>query len=689
MKRVGALLLGALTVATTAASLGACSGSDVAPAPSKGTPAVEAPSQPAVAEQAGATLALPLPTRTSSALVRSIKSDALYLADEDHDSLRVIPLPLDVETPPITLPVAGHPASVLALRDRVVVAVRDPGFVLSLVPTPTGLVELGRVAVPADAWGMAVSADEKTLLVSSAWDGKVSAIDLPTMRVRWSVPVAREPRGIAITSTGVAYVNHLVGRELTRISGLDKNAPIVARVDLPPSPVRATRGNKMDASLGYALTLNADESELYVARHALGAQGFRTWFGEPTVDVLLTADDTPLAPKRTWTPTIENGFSDQAVQTNLFDTDGAVPLSADGFTQPRAAVYRKSTDTIVVASEGLNQIVELDATAVDPSLVQLRTYPIAAYEQRRFEDPHLVVRGGAPSAIALSEDEEEAYVYARSTNDIVHVELQGGARAEGKQTPTAFIHIADGLLSSEAEQGRRLYYDATDSIISGGLGCAGCHPDGRDDGFVWSETPGGFRDGPRGVRNGDPIQGFARQTPMLAGRVGQKGAYGWHGESSSLEARIHEGFSLHTWFGGSPFEIDKARANDIAAYLRTGLVEPPQENRPLTDEEQLGKKVFESEETRCATCHVPSLGFTDRSVVALDRDPEVAGYAHEDNRKFKTPSLRFVSHTAPYFHDGAVKTLEEIVNDNDDSMGHTSQLDNRQRKALVAYLRTL
>jgi cytochrome c peroxidase len=32
-----------------------------------------------------------------------------------------------------------------------------------------------------------------------------------------------------------------------------------------------------------------------------------------------------------------------------------------------------------------------------------------------------------------------------------------------------------------------------------------------------------------------------------------------------------------------------------------------------------------------------------------------------DNRKFKVPSLRNVALTAPYFHDGKVKTLKEAI----------------------------
>src|SRR6185369_1472598 len=115
-----------------------------------------------------------------------------------------------------------------------------------------------------------------------------------------------------------------------------------------------------------------------------------------------------------------------------------------------------------------------------------------------------------------------------------------------------------------AATGRRLFYDAVDPVVSGGLGCAGCHPDGRDDGFVWRETP--FCEAGRSpICGGLPffvaheaqlsagfmepvhVRGRARQTPMLAGRVDAQGPYGWRADGPTLAARIRTGFSLHRW----------------------------------------------------------------------------------------------------------------------------------------------
>jgi len=65
------------------------------------------------------------------------------------------------------------------------------------------------------------------------------------------------------------------------------------------------------------------------------------------------------------------------------------------------------------------------------------------------------------------------------------------------------------------------------------------------------------------------------------------------------------------------------------------------------------------------------------------------GFEEEKDLQFKTPSLRFVAGTPPYFHDGHASTLEEVIEKNNDRMGHTNQLSKEDRAALVAFLRTL
>jgi cytochrome c peroxidase len=125
------------------------------------------------------------------------------------------------------------------------------------------------------------------------------------------------------------------------------------------------------------------------------------------------------------------------------------------------------------------------------------------------------------------------------------------------------------------------------------------------------------------------------------------------------------------------------------AFLRRGVATPPKEARDLTEVEQKGKQIFLSEGTQCAKCHVPDPDYTDREKYAFKRKNPPQGYDDEAKNEFKTPSLKFVAGTPPYFHDGSAATLEQLIEQNNDWMGKTNHLSKEEQAALVAFLKTL
>jgi DNA-binding beta-propeller fold protein YncE len=704
-----------------AVALAACRGREQPAAEKTGTTSAEdvpsAAAAPPLVEKPRA------PVHEGSTIARAPGDDALYVADEDRGLLWKIALPA-FSRPPQAIPMPGQPAQVLALADRVLVTIRSEGAVApgtgnagqgqaaekkpALPPSPTGpglllvlrpdaekgLVEEARVPLPQDAWGIGLTPDESMAIVTSAWTHRVSGIELPHRKVRWTVDVPREPRAVVVhPGAKAAYVTHLVGADLSRIDAIDGDAPSVHPIKLPPSPLRTPVGKTLSASLAYSAVLSPDGKRLYVPRHALGALGPQAWLGATTVDVLLTADDTPLAPMRR-----EDVRKTAADATSMLEdpmSGGTAPrLLPAQFVQPRAAVYVKRSNSLLVASEGGDHLTELDADVLDPAMFIRRKHELPSEADGKIKVPRACA---APSGIALSPDEQTAYVFCRSTAAVVVLGLD-------KPGPHPWIPLGADPLSAEAALGRKLFYNGTDNLVSGGMGCAGCHPEGRDDGHVWHEAGGvSFRDhanffgSAENVPGWDPAKkaggGFARQTPHLAGRLIAEGPYGWHAESPHLTHRLINGFALHRW--GDSFSDYEARdlydrAMAIRAFVREGLAPPPHEERPLTDEEKRGQQIFLSEETRCASCHVPAMEYSDRETYAvLGKLPPPAGFDEDDVKEYKTPSLRFVGGTAPYMHDGRFRTLEELVDLNEDRMGRTKQLAKSDRAALVAYLRTL
>lgn len=658
---------------------------------------------------------------------------ALYVADEDHAKLRRVALTpvLSTSTKPgdapsttaeeTSLSLPGRPAQVISLGDRLLVTVRDPGLLLVVRAGPQ-MEEIGRVALPADAWGLAVSPDGRSAYVSSAWSQQVSRIDLgggDTPKLAWSLPTAREPRGVTVTADGKhVYVSHLVGAKITRLDV--EGTPAAKPVDLPAATMSTFTNDPAHAALGYAAVLSPDSSLLFVARHAAGA--LFSWQGTHTVDVLVTKNDEPLAPPRKGRPLGQLTVEDLGVG----DPNGpAAAGDRTEWTQPRAMIHRRKTNMLLVASEGHAVLAELDASSIAPALVTNRLYRLGGLVTERLPAIKFPPRCGAPSGIALSDDEEIAWVYCRTTDNIVAVRLTpDGERAHPKEIsflkggafhdqlsewgPFAYASLDVPKTDEMLGLGRRLYFDATDIIMSGDMACAGCHPDGRDDGHVWRERPtsvGGkvkrFLAGPSLSQEWDQTTpqrfGVARQTPMLAGRLKSENHYGWQAESTTLVDRLKAGFMLHRgtsgWNGedgNADGQTQRIRIDPLIRFLREGLVEPPKNTAPFTPEETKGQQIFLSAESKCATCHVPADGeYTNRQAVLMRGYPTARLFTVEENAPFKTPSLRHVAGTPPYFHDGSAASLDELVEKNADRMGKTSHLDAEGKKALVAFLKRL
>jgi len=97
--------------------------------------------------------------------------------------------------------------------------------------------------------------------------------------------------------------------------------------------------------------------------------------------------------------------------------------------------------------------------------------------------------------------------------------------------------------------------------------------------------------------------------------------------------------------GNAPW--DKAQAGDAAALPKLA---------------QAGYKLFSSK--GCVRCHLPP-HFTDFEFHNVGVGDDLGRMAvtkeERDRGRFKTPSLRDVALTAPYFHDGKVLTLEEAI----------------------------
>lgn len=164
-------------------------------------------------------------------------------------------------------------------------------------------------------------------------------------------------------------------------------------------------------------------------------------------------------------------------------------------------------------------------------------------------------------------------------------------------------------------------------------------------------------------------------------------------------------------FEEEPNAADLARA--LAAYVRTILAGDSPYDRylvgkpsALSERELAGLKLFRGK-AGCVICHAgPNLsdeqfhntGVAWRDGGYLDEGRAIVTLRAEDRGKFKTPTLREVSRTAPYMHDGSLAKLEDVVGFYNRGGRHNPHIDPKlrplgltddEKSTLASFLRSL
>jgi cytochrome c peroxidase len=274
----------------------------------------------------------------------------------------------------------------------------------------------------------------------------------------------------------------------------------------------------------------------------------------------------------------------------------------------------------------------------------------------------------------------------------------------------------------KAELGRLLYFDPRLSA-DGTVSCATCH-----------NPKYAFTDG-AAVSTGIRGQTGNRSAPTVINRAYSLAQF-WDGRAPTLEEQakgpmanpIEMGNTHYTIvdnlkripgyralfanvFATEDFTIDHV-ARAITTFERTVMSGNSPYDRykagrknALSPSQVRGMDVFLNK-AKCDACH-EGVNFTSNSYanlgVGIDKpDPDLGRYAvtrdPRDWGVFKTPTLREIAHTAPYMHDGSLKTLEDVVeyydkggtpNKNLDQKIKPLHLTPQDKKDLVAFLNAL
>jgi cytochrome c peroxidase len=152
-------------------------------------------------------------------------------------------------------------------------------------------------------------------------------------------------------------------------------------------------------------------------------------------------------------------------------------------------------------------------------------------------------------------------------------------------------------------------------------------------------------------------------------------------------------------------DLETFKAEDPDAYEQYVKLKADSDRAPISESAKRGRELFFGK-ANCTACHVGA-NFTDEKFhnigVGMDKkDPDLGRYIvtmeEKDKGAFKTPTVRNVTLTGPYMHDGSQATLEEVVEWYDKG-GHPNpylskdikklNLTAQEKKDLVEYMKAL
>jgi cytochrome c peroxidase len=229
------------------------------------------------------------------------------------------------------------------------------------------------------------------------------------------------------------------------------------------------------------------------------------------------------------------------------------------------------------------------------------------------------------------------------------------------------------LTPQKVALGKMLFFDKR-LAKNGSQACQSCHVHEK----AWTDglTTSPKFDGSANTRNSPSLYNVAYQPHFY-----------WDGRAATLEANIEAAWKNQ--MGGDPDGMAKTLAaipgyatafanafpgtaptgthvvRALASFLRTlQSGGSAYDLGTMSEAARRGEKTFSA---RCASCHLPPL-FTDFQFhnTGIGDGKDVGRLKQEPENKartaaFKTPGLRGVSRSAPYFHDGSAKTLRDAV----------------------------
>jgi hypothetical protein len=578
------------------------------------------------------------------------------------DTVAPIPEPSPAPAPPSAPafdPTAftAQPMVSVPLLGGTMVALPGLGGVLAADPDGDRLVRVPEsgpaIAIPLSGgdrpFRIAVEGDRAWVTLRGP--GAVVEIDLALLQVTRRTTVCPEPRGLARTGDRLAVA--CAGGELVL---LDDSGAIVqaARLDADLRDVVARDDALLVSRFRFGEVLTVDPTTLAVTDViSLGRNARMVWRMRDTAKgVLALYDETSTEPIGPDT----NPFNSDSSPYGGGDTScgtgthvAAIGRIDDaGFEEPWGFVdgavvpvdFDVAADGALWVANGggggagSGELLEVTENLADPS-----------------------VSCTTPTSVALPGEALASSVVLLA--DEPWVQTQGAAAIRRGAGGSRVLWT-----SGEADHAPDAPFPMFHRDAGAGVACASCHPEGQDDGNVWT-----FLDGVSGT-----AEAGRRRTLPLAGDLLDRAPYHWMGELPLPGDLMRSTFVAG--MGGS--EVSARTTTELFSWLH--------DLRPVRRAPGAAPAILAQGEATfyaqgCDSCHAGPLG-TDNQIVSV-RAGELA----------KTPALVGLGMRSAWMHDGCASSIEARLTGEDACTGGAqhgdlSGLDAAQIQALAAWLET-
>jgi len=623
--------------------------------------------------------------QSSSAIAITDDGSRLLVVNPDSNSVSVIDPLAGEKLAELTV---GDDPRTVALEGRARAYVANRGSNTVSVINLSELTVAAAIEVEQQPYGVVVATGGDFAFAANSGSDSISVIETATLEVISTIAVCDRPAGLAITADRL-YVTHLLTGlvSVIDVTGLPATVPYCGPLDFDADG-QITVVEIMQVASRWSCQC---DDECYDPRYDIDDN-----CDIDIVDIMVVAALWGPA-----CPVISTGSTSNLAQSIVLDPTGVhayLPHIKSNSLNPAPLFDTSIFPVVSVIDLTTNQHLPSELISLDTVDVPVNMPFDAAFTpdgselwvlnsgsndisvlktELRTGVAHIVV-GANPRGIVLSPNGGTAYVNNTLDGTVSVIDT---TTAE----VTEVLASTNFYLPPIYLQGKKLFHSSARPALTRDqwISCASCHFEGELDGRTWN-FPG------LGPRNTTSLLGVIQTYPI-----------NWQADMDETQDQEHFIRGLQAGTGliieGDPypgrgmFNVGQSLELDSLATFVDSIPMPLNPDippgGPAPPEVERGLLVFESPATQCAVCH-PAPFYTDRQkhdVGTASEPGELAG------PEMDTPTIRGLTHTAPYLHDGSAPTLYDVLVTMNpaDQHGITSHLAPDEIADLIAFLEAL